>query len=80
MVMVMMMMISHHRRGKRKRVLTWFGGGIGADIKKGKFTIVRIGGVVGPLLAIVLGFMQVLRLVEVNAGARERNGRTGTGN
>jgi hypothetical protein len=40
--------------------LTWFGGRIGADIKKGKFTIVRIGGVVGPLLAIVL-------LVEVNA-------------
>jgi hypothetical protein len=57
--MMMMMMISHHR-GKRKRVLTWFGGRIGADIKKGKFTIVRIGGVVGPLLAIVL-------LVEVNA-------------
>jgi hypothetical protein len=70
----MMMMMTSHHRGKRKRVLTWFGGRIGADIKKGKFTIVRIGGGVGPLLAIVLGLMRVLRLVEVNAGAPERNG------
>jgi hypothetical protein len=49
---MLLMMISHHR-GKRKRVLTWFGGRIGADIKR-KFTIVRIGGAVGPLWAIVL--------------------------